>query len=126
MINPPFYVSTSSRRKMLESLETIIIEGIDNPEEYFKEEFLNRIPLEIEECQENYVTVQRALFSLERQRSAIAVESLATDLGKEDKSRLTMRYELMLESLISSYLNMIRYSKYIDVLERIQKMEGEK
>lgn len=126
MIGPPFFVSTGSRRKMLESLETIIIKNKNEPAKVFWNDFVDRIPLEIEECEENIATTQRTLFSLERQRSAIAVASLATDLNKEAKERLDMRYELMLESLISSYLNMIRYSKYIDVLEQIQKMEGEK
>jgi hypothetical protein len=111
---------------MLESLEMIIIKNESDPGKVFWSDFIDRIPLEIEECKENITTTQRALLSVERERSKIAVAGLASNLTIAGKQRSDTRYELMLESLITSYRNMDDYRKMINVLEELRKKEGDR
>ena len=123
-VHPPFKVSTGSQRKMLESLETIIINNENDPEQVFWNDFIGRIPLAINEYEENIVTTRRTMLAVERQRAAIAVAGLASDLPTKAGRHLDARYELMLESLVSSYRNMDNYRKAIDVLRELRKEEN--
>ncbi|MFA6715535.1 MAG: extracellular solute-binding protein [Victivallales bacterium] len=124
MICPPFYASIGTWRKMLESLETIIINNENEAGKIFWRDFIERIPLEIEEIEDTITATRRTMLSIEKQRSAIAVAGLVTDLQAEAEKRLENRYELILESLISSYRNMACYRETITILRKLRKKEG--
>ncbi|MFA6714277.1 MAG: ABC transporter substrate-binding protein [Victivallaceae bacterium] len=123
MVEPPFWVSSGSQRRMLESLEMIIIKDKE-AEKTFWNDFINKVPLEIEECREVLLASQRTLLELEKQRSSITLDGLRTDIHPVYKQRLDIRYELIQETLISSYNNIYNFRKLINILNELKTKDS--
>lgn len=123
---PPFSAIDSvlgTHRKYLETLETIIMEDKENPQAFFWKKFIERAPLQIEECHEAVLSFQRGFLSIERQRQAFALSEMRPGISAADKQRTDIRYELMMEKVVSSYWYMDLYQKQIAVLQKLQKSE---
>jgi hypothetical protein len=80
--------------------------------------------LEIEECREVLLASQRTLLELEKQRSSITLDGLRTDIHPVYKQRLDIRYELIQETLISSYNNIYNFRKLINILNELKTKDS--
>lgn len=118
----PFMVAyAKSKRKMLESLEEIIIDQPDNAREIFKADFIDNIPVLIEETEEVIAGSKRALFSLEGQRSAAGVAAMCSDLTPRQRTVMDFRAAINSESLIDRMKNIQENQEQLDVLKMLQK-----
>ena len=122
-INPPFYTAAKSKRKILEFMESIIVEDKQNPRNLFYNEFIKSIPLLIEENEEAVTGNRRTLFFMDAQISAANVGLLRSDLSPEEKSQLLQRYNLMLENCVNGNKRITDAKRCLKTLRDLQNRE---
>ena len=124
-IELPFKLGGKSKRKMLETLERIIIEDIKDPGEYFYNAFENDLlPILLEESKATVKSLKRNQVSIEKIRSVFSIGQLRKQ-SKPERARLEFRYLLNLENLVSNYKRINKMQRDIRVFNELRrKKEG--
>jgi raffinose/stachyose/melibiose transport system substrate-binding protein len=125
-INLPFKLGAKSKRKMLETLERIIIENIQDSEHYFYEDFINELlPILREESRATIKSLQRNQINIEKLHSAFSIGQLRQQSSAE-KARLEFRYLLNLENLVSNYKRINKMQRDIRLYNELAKLKETK
>ncbi len=135
-VSNPFFLGKKSRSKTLKTLERIIMDDVDNPKEYFWNEFAGNIPYMIEEVSESLNAGERQFFDIEGQRSSVGTALLRTDMSKGELNSLDARYSMNLENLVTrirtryyakiSYEALVKLRQDTSGQSAYRKQQGEK
>ncbi len=123
LIPTPFFSGiwkSASMARMLESLETIIIEKKKNPIEYFNNSFKNYRKFIYSELQEGLKNINRNTFKYEMQRSQIFIGNLRKKITQEEKLSLTLRKKMLLEAFEKHALQYFYTKDFIKELKKVK------
>jgi raffinose/stachyose/melibiose transport system substrate-binding protein len=98
-----FGFGTKSWKEIYETLETLIINKVADPQEYFWKDFISRIPDMHDEMIEMIENEKRNMINIETIRSASALGLKQRELSPADASRLQISSQMNFENLISRY-----------------------
>ena len=99
-VTRPFCLDKKSTTKMLETLERIIVNKVYDPKEYFWRQFIEYMPVMIEEAREAIAAGERQLFDIEGQRSCAATGLLDNSISRKQRQSLELRQLMGLENVV--------------------------